>query len=204
MKDYRKRKLMNNETIDYYNSHAAVFASGTENADMSELHRRFLAYLKPGEKILDAGCGSGRDMIAFRDAGFAVSGFDASEELCRIATEKTGISVMQMRFEDLEGKEEYDGIWACASLLHVEREDFSDVLRRLFRLLKPDGILYASFKYGTEDRIKDGRYFCDFTEESCRSLMEQAGFVVKEIFVTGDVREGRGDERCVNVIACKG
>ena len=158
----------------------------------------------PGGRILDADCGSGRDMIAFRDAGFDVSGIDASAELCRIASEKTGIPVKHVRFEELKGEEEYDGIWACASLLHVARAGLPDVLNRLHKLLKADGILYASFKYGTEDRVKDGRYFCDFTEESCRSLMEQAGFVVREIFVTGDVREGRGDEMWVNVIARRG
>ena len=194
---------MNDKTIDYYNSNAAAFAAGTENADMSECRGRFLSYLTPGAAILDAGCGSGRDMAAFRAAGYEVSGFDASEELCRIASEKTGIPVKQLFFEKLEGEEEYEGIWACASLLHVARTDLPDVLRRLRRLLRPGGILYASFKYGTEERVKEGRYFCDFTHESCRSLMEQAGFVVREIFVTGDVREGRGDEKWVNVIAEK-
>ena len=194
---------MNDKTIDYYNSNAAAFAAGTENADMSECRGRFLSYLTPGAAILDAGCGSGRDMAAFRDAGYEVSGFDASEELCRIAAEKTGIPVKQLFFEELEGEQEYDGIWACASLLHVARTDLPDVLRRLHKLMRPNGILYASFKYGTGERIKEGRYFCDFTEESCRSLMEQAGFGVIEIFVTGDVREGRGDEKWVNVIAEK-
>ena len=195
---------MNNNTIEFYNTNAAEFSAKTENADMSECRGRFLSYMVLRGTILDAGCGSGRDMIAFRDAGFDVSGIDASAELCRIASEKTEIPVKQMRFEELEGEEEYDGIWACASLLHVARVDLLDVLNRLRKLLKTDGILYASFKYGTEDRIKDGRYFCDFTEESCRSLMEKAGFVVREMFVTGDVREGRGDEMWVNVIARKG
>ena len=200
----QKEKSMNNNTIEFYNTNAAEFSAKTENADMSECRGRFLSYMVPGGTILDAGCGSGRDMIAFRDAGFDVSGIDASAELCRIASEKTGIPVKQVRFEELKGEEEYDGIWACASLLHVARTDLPDVLKRLHKLLKADGILYASFKYGTQDRIKDGRYFCDFTEESCRSLMEQAGFVVREIFVTGDVREGRGDEMWVNVIMSKG
>lgn len=195
---------MNNKTIDYYNTHAAAFAAETEHADMSECRKRFLRYLPHEGMILDAGCGSGRDMIAFSDAGFKVSGFDASEELCRIAAEKTGIPVRQKRFEDLEGYAECDGIWACASLLHVARADLPDVLNRLHGLLKPGGILYASFKYGNGERIKDGRYFCDFTEASCRSLMEQAGFIIKEIFVSGDVREGRGDEKWVNAIVERG
>lgn len=202
--DNGENKTMNNKTIDYYNAHATAFAAGTENADMSECRERFLRYLSPEGMILDAGCGSGRDIIEFRDAGYRVRGFDASGELCRIAAEKTGIPVMQKRFEDLEGDAEYDGIWACASLLHVARTDLPDVLHRLHRLLKPNGILYASFKYGNEERIKDGRYFCDFTEASCRSMMEQADFIIKEIFVTGDVREGRGDEKWVNVIVERG
>ena len=200
----RKKSAMNNKTIEFYDSNAADFAARTENADMSECRERFLSYLAPGGRILDAGCGSGRDMIAFRDAGFDVSGIDASAEICRIASEKTGISVRQVRFEELQGEAEYDGIWASASLLHVAREDLPDVLGRLHRLLKAGGFLYASFKYGTEDRVKDGRYFCDFTEESCRRLLEQADFAVREIFVSGDVREGRGDEMWVNAIASRG
>ena len=174
---------MNNKTIDYYNLHAAAYVTGTENADMCGFHKRFLWYLPSEGTNLDAGCGRGRDMVAFRDAGFSVSGFDASAELCRIATEKIGIPVRQMRFENLAGETEYDGIWACASLLHVARTDLPDVLLRIYRLLKTYGILYASYKYGNGERVKEGRYFCDFTEESCRILMEQAGFEVKEIFV---------------------
>ena len=101
---------MNNNTIDFYNMNAAEFSAKTKNADMSECRERFLSYLMPGGRILDADCGSGRDMIAFRNAGFDVSGIDASAELCRIASEKTGIPVKQVRFEELKGEEEYDSL----------------------------------------------------------------------------------------------
>ena len=122
---------MNEETIRFYDTHAAAFAEGTANADMGELRGRFLQYLKQGQRILDAGCGSGRDVSAFLAAGFAVEAFDASAELCRIAAERTGIDVRQLRFEELAGEEMYDGIWACASLLHVRAEDlFKDVIDR--------------------------------------------------------------------------
>ena len=194
---------MNDETIQYYDAHALEFVTGTEKADMRECRQRFLRYLKPDQKILDAGCGSGRDVIAFREAGYAVDAFDASAELCRIASEKTGIKVRQMRFEDLEGEDQYNGIWACASLLHVNPDNLPDVLNRLKKLLKTDGVLYASFKYGSGERIKDGRYFNDLTEEECRSLLTNAGLSVKEIFITTDVRPDRSDEKWVNAIAKK-
>ena len=129
--------------------------------------------------------------------------FDASAEICRLASEKTGIEVKQLRFEKLEGEDAYDGIWTCASLLHVKPEDLPDVLQRLHRLLKPEGVLYASFKYGTGEREKDGRYFYDLTEETCRDLLRKAGFSIKELFITQDVRSGRSHEKWVNVIAGK-
>ncbi len=79
-----------------------------------------------------------------------------------------------------------------------------DVLRRLHRLLKPDGVLYASFKYGSGERLKDGRYFYDLTEEECRRQLEDVGFIIKDIFITQDVRPGRSHEKWVNAIAGKG
>lgn len=194
---------MKHSTIDYYNENAEAFVAGTENADMQECRERFLEYLHKGARILDAGCGSGRDVIAFREARYEVDAFDASEELCRIASEKTGIRVRQLRFEELEGEAQYDGIWACASLLHVSPENLPDVLKRLYMLLRPDGILYASFKYGSGERIKDGRYFYDMNERECRELLESVDFEIKALFITGDVRANREDEKWVNAIAGK-
>ena len=192
-----------NKTIDYYNQNAEAFISGTLHADMSECRQRFLAHVKPGGRLLDAGCGSGRDALAFLQAGYEVDAFDASEEVCRMAGEMLGIPVWCLRFEDLTDVEDYDGIWACASLLHVRAEDLEDVMRRLKRLLKPGGVLYASWKEGSSDREKDGRYFHDMTLDGCRELFEKTGLEVLEAFETKDVREGRQDEGWVNVIGRK-
>ena len=194
-------KDMNEETIQYYNRHAEEFCAGTFSADMSRSRDRFLAYLQPGSAILDAGCGSGRDTLAFLSAGYQVDAFDASDEICRIASQKTGIPVRKQRFEKLEGRELYDGIWACASLLHVAAADLPDVLVRLYRLLKKQGIMYVSFKLGDGERQKDGRYFNNMREEILCRLLCDAGFTVKETFITQDVRENRQDEAWVNVIA---
>ncbi len=192
-----------NETIEYYNRNAESFVSGTLHADMSDSRGRFLKYVVPGGRILDAGCGSGRDTAAFINAGYIVDAFDASEEMCRIASGILGIPVECKRFEDLAGADEYDGIWACASLLHVQQETLPDVMRRLHRLLKPKGILYASFKEGTKERIKDGRFFHDMTENACRELFENTGFNVLEIYGSQDVRENRAAETWVNSIGVK-
>ena len=193
--------LMNDKTIQYYDTHAEEFCAGTIDADMSACRARFLAYLHPGQKILDAGCGGGRDIMAFLAAGYEVEAFDASGELCRIASEKTGITVRQQRFEELEGSDLYDGIWACASLLHVKKEDLPKVLEQLHRMLKSRGVIYVSFKKGSGERIKNDRYFNDLSEADISDLLTAAGFEVKEIFTTQDVRDGRADEAWVNAIA---
>ena len=191
------------DTIAYYNQNAENFVSGTLHADMSENQSRFLRHVKPGGRILDAGCGSGRDTIAFLKAGFQADAFDASEEICRLASENTGIPVACKLFEELSGEAEYDGIWACASLLHVKAENLPDVMMRLKRLLKPEGILYASFKEGSTERVKEGRFFHDMTAESLRALFEQTGLTVLESFFSRDVREGRNNENWVNIIGKK-
>ena len=108
-----------NETLNYYNSHAEAFAGTTINIDFTEIQDKFLGYLPANAKILDFGCGSGRDAAYFHKKGFAVDAVDGSAELCRRASAYSGITVRQMLFSDLAAEEEYDGIWACSSILHL-------------------------------------------------------------------------------------
>lgn len=188
-------------TIEYYNSNAEEFIEGTLNADMSACMDSFFSYVEPGGTILDAGCGSGRDALAFLQRGYKVEAFDASEELCRKASEYSGVEVRCLRFEEFCEYDRYDGIWACASLLHVEREQLPTVLGALRAALKPDGVIYVSFKYGDSDRMKGGRFFVDMNEKSITELLTSAGMKIVECFVTGDVREGRSNEKWINAIA---
>ena len=192
---------MVNSTIEYYNRNAEAFAAGTISADMSVCLSRFLEYIEPGSRVLDAGCGSGRDSLYFLGKGYIVDAFDAAEEICKIASSNIGIDVKCLRFEDLSGEDEYDGIWACASLLHVKKKDLPEVFHKLNALLKNGGILYASFKYGTAEREKEGRHFSDLSEKELFDLVTCAGMRILELFVTKDVRPGRGNEAWVNVIA---
>ena len=190
-------------TVQYYNEHAEEYAADTFTADVEALRRHFLKYMPLNGTILDAGCGSGRDTVAFLKEGYSVDAFDASDEMCRIAAERTGIPVVKKRFEELNGEPAYNGIWACAALLHVKKEQLPVVLERLRRLLKPEGVLYASFKSGNGERMQGDRYFHDMTEEECILFMQNAGFTVLETFHSGDVRPGRTGEQWVNVIVRK-
>ena len=128
---------------------------------------------------------------------------DASREMCRMASELLGEEVWQMRFDEIAFDEEFDGIWACASLLHVPMEDMPGVIGKLYKALKDKGNMYASFKYGEGTMIRGERTFSNFTEESAERLMRDAGFDVVECGVTSDIRPGRAEEKWVNVIVRK-
>ena len=189
--------------VEYYNKNAQSFYEGTVNADMSLWRNKFESYIPDGSRVLDAGCGSGRDSRAFKQHGHSVVAFDASTEMCRMASELIGQEVWQMKFQEIAFEEEFDGIWACASLLHVPNEELPDVLGKMHRALKDNGALYVSFKYGEGTKQRGDRTFSDFTEESVKVLLNDAGFELIECGITSDIRPGRDDEKWVNVIARK-
>lgn len=140
---------MKDNTLNYYNKNAAIFSTETISTDMAQTQNRFPDKLKSSAHILDFGCGSGRDTKCFLDAGFSVDATDGSSELCRIASRYTGINVKQMLFQELDSVEAYDGIWACSPILHLPKTELRDVMWQMRDALKPSGIIYTSFKYGT-------------------------------------------------------
>lgn len=179
-------------TIEYYNKNAKEYAQTTRLVDMQEVYNHFEEYLLPHSHILDVGCGSGRDAKHFKEKEYLVTGIDASIELCKIASQYAGITVINSRIEDVEINEKYDAIWACASLLHVERKQIVSVFKRLYKLLKEDGIFYASWKYGTENREENGKYYCDFTIEMMTDLINKSDeFQVIEAWESIQKREGK-------------
>ena len=193
-----------NNTLNYYNTNAHSFVSSTRSVDFTQTQDRFLRLLPSAAAILDFGCGSGRDTKYFLDVGMRVDATDGSEELCRLASEYTGIPVRQMLFEELDAKAQYDGIWACSSILHLSKESLEDVLKKMIVALKEHGIIYTSFKYGTFEGERNGRFFTDFTEETFREFVADVdGIRIEEMWITGDVRPGRGDERWLNLILRK-
>ncbi|MBQ8706458.1 MAG: methyltransferase domain-containing protein [Succinivibrionaceae bacterium] len=188
-------------TLDYYRDNAADFGLSTSNLDMSDLQDRFLAELKPGASILDFGCGSGRDSLYFLNRGFDVEAADGCPELCRLASAATGLAVRQMLFSQLDAVERYDGIWACASILHAPKNELPDIFLKMRRALKAGGVIYASFKYGESEGLRHGRYFSDFTEKSfAEFLRSDSGLEIRAWWVTGDVRSGREGEKWLNLL----
>ena len=200
-----KQTIMpSNETLNYYDQNATSFSESTLHVNFTETQQAFLNCLPSHAHILDFGCGAGRDTGYFLEQGYEVTAVDGSEALCKIASEHTGISVKQMLFQDLDETEKYDGIWACASILHLKKTELSNVLVKMRKALKQQGIIYTSFKYGDHEGMRNGRYFTDFTEESFADFMKDiSGLAIEKTWITGDVRAGRGDERWINILLRK-
>ena len=193
-----------NSTLDYYNKNANAFATGTKDVDFSEIQGLFLSYLKDGAHILDFGCGSGRDAKCFHERGYLVDAVDGSEELCTLAREMTGLPVQQMLFAELDCVDTYDGIWACASILHAPIKELPDVFRRMIAALHTEGIIYTSFKYGNGETQRGERFFSDFTEETMTDFLKQfPELKTRKMWVTSDVRPGRVEEKWLNMILQK-
>ena len=127
---------MNNKTINYYNKYTKSFIQTTRSVDFTNIQNKFLSYLPSGASILDFGCGSGRDTKYFLKRNYNVTAIDGSEEICKEASKYTGIKVKQMLFEELNDQNIYDGIWACASILHLSTNDLLRVFHKMNKALK--------------------------------------------------------------------
>lgn len=192
------------KTIDYYNINAKTFAAGTVSVEFEGMQKKFLERLPEGALILDFGCGSGRDTKYFMSKGFKVEAIDGSKELCKIASEYTGISVKNMFFQELDEKSRYDGIWACSSILHLPVSELENVMRKMAEALKENGVIYTSFKYGTFVGDRNGRFFTDMTEEIFEDFIKKIDdLTIEDLWVTSDVRPGRGEEKWLNLILRK-
>ena len=188
------------QTIDYYNRYADAFIQATSSVDMESLYQPFLAELPECAYILDVGCGSGRDTLALKNKGYKIDAIDYSEALVERATVLTGIQVKLQSFYEIDEHEVYDGVWACASLLHCDRNQLVEVVGKLVNALKPNGVLYMSFKYGDSDREKEGRAFTDLNEEQAEALRSQVDHVQQlNQWITIDQRPDR-QEKWLNLL----
>lgn len=193
-----------NKTLQYYNHHAKEFVLDTAAVEFEEKQNMMLKYLKPGAHILDLGCGSGRDSKAFIQKGYKVTAMDGSSELCKIASNYIGQKVICQEFKDLHESNEFDAVWACASILHIPSVDLLNIIGKIANALKIGGYFYASFKYGDFEGERNGRYFTDLTEKRLRKLIEPFQELdIIETVITNDVRIGREDEKWLNIIIKK-
>lgn len=190
------------KTEDYYNEHAKQYFEETVALDLSGLYARFLKHLPDHAHILDAGCGSGRDAKHFQSLGHEVEAFDASVQMASRSRRLLGKDVKALRFQDIDWIHKFDAIWACASLLHVPKCEMQSVMEKLVRALKKPGILYCSFKYGTMETERDGRYFNNYTEDTFASevLVDFPELERIDQWVTKDLRPSHDSEQWLNVI----
>lgn len=190
-------------SVEYYDLHASQYISNTMAVDMRQIYQPFLAKLPPNSAILDAGCGSGRDAMAFEKLGFQVTAFDACDSLAAHAGKMLGRTVAVKRFDQVGEIATYHGIWACASLLHVSSTELPAIFQKLWRALTPGGVLYCSFKWGHGERLLDGRLFTDADavriEQWTSDLKECSG---RQSWVTKDQRPARS-EQWLNVLLFK-
>lgn len=191
-------------SVEFYNNNAEDFFNNTVNADMSATYSLFEENLSDvNGEILDLGCGSGRDAKHFIDKGYEVTALDLSPVLAEKASKYIGQKVIVGDMKDLDYKDRFIGIWACASLLHLTESEVLETVKRCHKALKKDGVLYASFKYGENNYEKDGRSFTCFTKDKFLNLIEGLDFYYRATFETGDVRPGRENEKWLNVILKK-
>lgn len=187
------------QTLEYYDNNAEKFLSDTVDVEFGELQGKFAAMLPAGGRILDLGCGSGRDSLAFLKAGFEVDAVDGSQKMVEAAKRLTGLPVVHALFGDYEPIREYDGIWACSSLLHVKSNELSYLISKYAKALKPRGVFYLSFKLGDYEGLRNGRWFTDLTEASFRALVDTIDDIeIEKIDITADVRPGRSSEKWLN------
>ena len=191
-------------SVDYYNNNSESFIKDTRNIDMKKNYEVFLANVPDRGLILDAGCGSGRDSLIFQKLGYRVDAFDGSSSMVSEAKKLTGLNIELSTFEDFEFNRSYNGIWACASLLHVRRANLVSILTRLSEGLISGGVLYSSFKYGNNERLNGERYFNDINEHVLKAYVDTVPNIsVMQTWVTGNRRTNDNDEKWLNSLLLK-
>jgi SAM-dependent methyltransferase len=188
--------------MNYYDKNFHSFVETTLKLDMSDLYEPFERYLAPGGQILDLGCGAGRDSKYFRDK-YHVVGLEPNQKLAQFAQSYAQAPVIQESFENFVTDQLFDGIWACASLLHFKSEHLPKIFQRVCDLLKFRGVVYVSFKYGNDEAIVDGRHFTNCNEESLTKYIKDSSLTIESMWISIDKREKRQHEQWLNAILMK-
>lgn len=187
------------DSVAFYDEHAEDFYARTVSVDMGMFYDAFLPLVRAGGHILDAGCGSGRDSLAFLERGYEVTSIDASASLGALASQLLRRLVLQMTFQEIAWREHFDGIWASASLLHVPRAEIDDVLARLVRALVPGGAMFLSFKYGDREELRNGRWFNSYDEASFAELIGRQPLLAPvRVWLNEDTRPAQAGEWWLN------
>ena len=180
------------QTIRFYDNNSESFASTANNVNMVRNYEHFFKHVPKGGSIVDMGCGSGRDLKYFREAGYCASGVDASEGMCKVAHSYSGCPVVCCDAMSWAPDTRYDAIWANGSLLHLQTEEIVTFLRTKTDYLKPNGVVYFSMKAGIPEGFdQTGRYFTPFSESIVDSVLADGKLKLVERWTEEDSL-GRG------------
>jgi SAM-dependent methyltransferase len=190
--------------MTFYAQNGQAFFDSTFQVDMESIYAPFLKKLPPAGIIVDAGCGSGRDALAFSRLGFQVVAFDASEQLAQLARENTGLDVKCCAFTEFRTEpQSIEAIWACASLLHVPFSQLAETFKHLATFLVPAGTFYCSFKYGDDQVERNGRLFTNLNEKLLADVITDTDLQIDQTWQTEDQRPERAGEFWLNAILVK-
>ena len=186
---------------NYYESNAEHYAAETFSADMSEQYQSFLPLLKKGAKILDVGSGSGRDACYFQKHGYQVTALEPSKNLCKEIRKVFSGEIICSDIQNYQPKERYAGIWACASLIHLQEEEILRFFEKIDLYLNDNGVVYVSGKNGiSTGEVEDGRFFLEFTEQLVEKILTvNEQLKLEQLWYTEDV-SGRRGFRWLNVV----
>jgi 2-polyprenyl-3-methyl-5-hydroxy-6-metoxy-1,4-benzoquinol methylase len=185
----------NSLSIEYYNQNAKNYFDRTRVIDLHPIYQRFTRYLKPQATILDAGSGSGRDTKYFLEQGYMVVGMDASEEMVKLSSAYTGQKTLHYTFETMPFINAFDGIWCCASLVHIPPSDLVRTLRAVAGALKDHGVWFLSFMHGDFEQTRQGRYFHYLTETKLKQYLGEVGNLeILDLCVSPSCEQGRDSE----------
>ena len=185
----------------YYETNVKRYARETFSADMSEQYQRFLPLLRKQARILDVGNGSGRDACYFQKYGYQVTALEPSKNLCRESRKVFSGEIICSDLQSYRPDQPFDGIWACASLLHLREKEILHFFEKIDLYLKDNGLIYFSGKNGIPTgRAADGRYFLEFTEQLVEKILAaNERMQLEELWYTEDVN-GRQGFRWMNGI----
>ena len=194
--------LVHRSTSKFYDEHADEYFERTVHANLEHLYGRVLPLIPDGGRILDAGCGSGRDLKVFRERGYRPFGIDASPSLVRLAQAYAGVECEVRRLQDIAYLNEFDAVWACASLLHLEKAELGPVLEKLKRALVAGGVLFATVQLGQgESLAPDGRFYAYYNPQEFLQAVQASGLTTLDSWTTEDSLPNRPAVRWLNILA---
>ncbi len=198
--DYKKAQ-------ESYNKYAKLYADNTFHRLLQFQLNHFISLLFKNAKVLDAGCGCGRDTHYLIEEGFDVIGIDIAEELLKQAQERTkNCKFKKMDFLNLEFSEEsFDGVWCMAGISSIPKDKIPDSIKQFHKILKKDGILYIDIREGHgQELIRKQKYenapffHCHLTKPELENLVKEQGFQI----ISSEVSDNQG-KRWVEIFAKK-